>query len=142
MATDTGVQLVTSLPGRTKAARIVTLAKLYLYGLQALTSRDTALFAEIGRACRAHGGFDTHNLSAYLKQERTAFVFGGKGKRQTIKLSAPGVQETAALIARLRAARQEIASQSNGTARHSLRTPRGARESTSPRLATQETTGP
>lgn len=98
-ATQTGVQILRALPGSTKALRAVNLAKLYLYGLQKLKQRDTAYFAEIGRVCKAHGCFDPHNMAACLKAERTSFVFGGKGKRQTLKLSAPGMQETAALIA-------------------------------------------
>jgi hypothetical protein len=47
-ATETGVQILRAVPGSTKAERAVNLAKLYLYGLQALTERDTARFAEIG----------------------------------------------------------------------------------------------
>jgi len=42
-------------------------------------------------------------MATYLKGDRASFVFGGKGKRQTLKLSAPGMEGTAALIARLRA---------------------------------------
>jgi len=108
-ATETGVQVLRALPGTTKAVRAVNLAKLYLYGLQALKRRDTAYFAEIGRVCKAHGCFDPNNLAACLKADRTSFVFGGTGKRQTLKLSAPGMQETAGLIARIRAGGNGIA---------------------------------
>jgi hypothetical protein len=51
-ATETGVQILKPLPASTKAQRTVNLAKLYLYGLQMLQQRDTARFAEIGRACK------------------------------------------------------------------------------------------
>jgi hypothetical protein len=119
-ATETGVQILRTLPGSTKAQRAVNLAKLYLYGLQALKQRDTAFFAEIGRVCRAHGCYDTHNLAAYLKADRASFVFGGTGKRQTLKLSAPGMEGTAALIAGIRAGGNGIASESKGIRRHAI----------------------
>ncbi len=108
--TATGVQILRAFPGSTKAVRAVNLAKLYLYGLQALKQRDTVFFAEIGQVCRAHGCFDPNNMAACLKAQRTAFVFGGRGKRQTLKLSEPGLKETAALIARIRAGGNGIGS--------------------------------
>ena len=96
-ATDTGVQILRPLPGSSKAQKAVNGAKLYLYGLQALKRRDTALFAEIKHVCKAHGCYDSHNMAAYLKADQTSFVFGGQGKRQTLKLSAPGLHATAGL---------------------------------------------
>jgi len=88
--TDTGVQILRPVPGSSKAQKALNGAKLYLYGLQALKQRDTALFAEIKRVCKAHGCYDSANMAACLKADRTSFVFGGRGKRQTLKLSAPG----------------------------------------------------
>ena len=126
-ATETGVQILTALPRSTKAERAVNLAKLYLYGLQVLKQRDTAFFAEIGRVCKAHGCYNSHNMAAYLKADRASFVFGGKGKRQTLTLSAPGMEGTAALIARIRAGGNGITSGSNGIARDAIRVARNAR---------------
>ena len=120
-ATGTGVQLLRAIPGSTKADRAVNVAKLYLYGLQALKRRDTAFFAEIGRVCKAHGCFDSKNMASSLKAHQTSFVFGGTGKRQTLRLSAPGMEETAALIARIRAAGKGIARRKKGIAQDSLR---------------------
>lgn len=127
--TETGVQILRALPGSTKAVRAVNLAKLYLYGLKALKQRDTALFAEIGRVCKAHGCYDPHNMAAYLKGDRTSFVFGGKAKRQTLKLSAPGMEGTAALIARIRAGGNGIGPRQNGITRDAIRAVRQGRES-------------
>ena len=135
-ATETGVQILRALPGATKAQRAVNLAKLYLYGLQALKQRDTALFAEIGRLCRAHGCYDSHNMAASLKGDRSSFVFGGRGKRQTLKLSAPGMEGTAALIVRIRAGGNGIGSGSKGIARRAIRSARQATESTPTHKAT------
>ena len=115
-ATGTGVQLLRAIPGSTKAERAVNIAKLYLYGLQALKRRDTAFFVEIGRVCKAHGCFDSKNMASSLKAHQTSFVFGGTGKRQTLRL-----EETAALIARIRAAGKGIARRKKGIAQDSLR---------------------
>ena len=119
-ATEHGAQILRALPGSKKAVRAVNLAKLYLYGLQVLKQRDTAFFAEIGRVCKAHGCYDPKNLATYLKGDQTSFVFGGRGKRQTLKLSAPGMDGTAALIARLRAEGKGIVSAPKGMARHAF----------------------
>lgn len=57
---------------------------------------------------------------ACRKSDQTSFVFGGTGKRQTLRLSAPGMEGTAALIARIRAPGKGIASEQQGIARHAL----------------------
>ena len=121
-ATDTGVQILKALPGSSKAERVVNGAKLYLYGLQALKQRDTALFAEIKHVCKAHGCYHSHNMAAYLKADQASFVFGGQGKRQTLKLSAPGLHATAELIARIRARGNGIASKRKGNERDAMPT--------------------
>jgi len=56
-----------------------------------------------------------------LKAQRTSFVFGGTGKRQTLRLSAPRMDETAALVDRIRTAGKEIAQRKKGIAQDSLR---------------------
>src|SRR5205809_769550 len=61
---------------------------------------------------------------ASLKGDQTSFVFGGRGKRQTLKLSAPGMQGTADLIARIRAAGNGIAAGRKGNGRTSAPTSR------------------
>ena len=121
-ATDTGVQILRPLPGSSKAEKAVNGAKLYLYGLQALKQRDTALFAEIKRVCKAHGCYDSANMAACLKGDQASFVFGGRGKRQTLKLSAPGMHATAELIARIRTRGNGIASKRKGNGRGVLPT--------------------
>ena len=113
-ATDTGVQILRPVPGSNKAEKAVNGAKLYLFGLQALKQRDTALFAEIKNVCKAHGCYDSHNMATYLKGDQASFVFGGQGKSQTLKLSAPGLHETGELIARIRARGHGIASRRKG----------------------------
>ena len=128
--TAAGVQVLRSLPGSTKAVRTVMLTKLYLYGLQALKQRDTAFFAEIRRACKAHGCLDAKNMATVLKGHRTSFVFGGTGKQQTIRLSAPGREETATLIAQIRAGKG-IAQRRQGITPDALRTPSRPKESAS-----------
>jgi hypothetical protein len=113
-ATEAGVQLLRPLPGSSKPEKAVNAAKLYLYGLQALKQRDTALFAEIKNVCKAHHCYDSNNMAAYLKGDQASFVFGGQGKRQTLKLSAPGMHATAELIARIRTRGNGIVSKRKG----------------------------
>ena len=114
--TDDGVQVLKLLPRANKASRTVMLAKLYLYGLRKLKQRDTAMFGEIAQVCRAHGCFNSHNMAAYLKADRESFIFGGKAKRQTLKLSGPGMEGTEALIARIRGGGKGIRSRGQGIA--------------------------
>jgi len=122
-ATDTGVQILRPLPGSSKAQKAVNGAKLYLFGLQALTQRDTARFAEIKNVCKAHGCYDAANMAACLKGDQASFVFGGQGKRQTLKLSAPGLEATAELIARIRTRGNGIAASRKGSAPRGMATP-------------------
>ena len=104
------MQILRPVPGSSKAQKAVNGAKLYLYGLHALKQRDTARFAEIKSVCKAHGCYDSHNMAACLKADQASFVFGGQGKSQTVKLSAPGMHATAELIARIRTRGNGIAS--------------------------------
>ena len=134
--TDTGVQILRPVPGSSKAQKAVNGAKLYLYGLQALNQRDTALFAEIKRVCKAHGCYDSANMAACLKADQTSFVFGGRGKRQTLKLSAPGLHATAELIARIRTRGHGIAPRRKGNERHIVPTAPHAMESSARSMAT------
>jgi len=135
-ATDTGVQILRRVPGSSKAQKAVNGAKLYLYGLQALKQRDTALFAEIKRVCKANGCYDSANMAAYLKGDQASFIFGGRGKRQTLKLSAPGLHGIAELIARMRARGNGIASKRKGNGRDADPSTPRAMESSPRRMAT------
>jgi len=135
-ATETGVQILRPLPGSSKAEKTVNGAKLYLYGLQALKQRDTALFAEIKKVCKAHGCYDTNNMAAYLKGDQASFVFGGRGKRQTLRLSASGMHATAELIARIRTRGNGIASKRKGNGRDAIPTAPRAMESAPRSMAT------
>jgi hypothetical protein len=102
---------------------------LYLYGLLAPKQRDTGLFAEIKHVCKAHGCYDTNNMAAYLKGDQASFVFGGRGKRQTLKLSGPGLHGMAELIARIRTRGNGIASKRKGNGRDTIPTAPRAMES-------------
>ena len=102
-ATDTGVQILRAVPGSSWAQKTVNGATLYLYGLQLLKKREMASFGEIKNVCKAQGCYDSHNMAAYLKAAQQAFVFGGNGKRQTVKLSAPGFHAASQLLANVRA---------------------------------------
>ena len=56
-------------------------------------------------------------MAACLKGDQMSFVFGGRGKRQTLKLSAPGMHAIAELIARVRTRGHGIESKRKGNER-------------------------
>ena len=106
-ATETGVQILKDIPGDSKAEKTVNAAKLLLYGLGVFKQKDTVLFEEVAAVCKAHGFYDSNNLAANLKEEKEMFVFGGSGKKQTLKLTVPGTKTTAKLVEDLKAASGE-----------------------------------
>ena len=106
--TETGVQLLKPVPGSSGAQKTVNGAKLYLFGLRLLRQREAAWFGEIKNVCKAQGCYDSHNMAAYLKADQQAFVFGGNGKRQTIRLSTPGLNAAAELVAQIRSGSHAI----------------------------------
>jgi hypothetical protein len=75
-------------------------------------------------------------MAACLKADQTSFVFGGRGKRQTLKLSAPGLHATAELIARIRTRGHGIAPRRKGNERHIGPTAPHAMESSARSMAT------
>ncbi len=101
-ATGNGLQVLAKVPGRSGAQKMVNAAKLYLYGLHVTQQRDTAWFHEIGGVCRAHRCYDPNNMAATLKSAQDAFIFGGSGKKQTVKLSPNGLKGASQLVERLR----------------------------------------
>jgi hypothetical protein len=105
--TETGVQILKDIPGNSKSEKTVNAAKLYLFGMAALKQKDTVLFEEIKDICKAHGFYDANNMAANLKGEKEAFVFGGSGKKQTLKLTVPGTKGAAKLVEALKAGSKE-----------------------------------
>jgi hypothetical protein len=102
-ATRKGVQILKAVPGGSRPQRSVNAARLYLFGLQALTGRDVASFDEIRAVCRSQRCYDASNMTTSLKNDQASFVFGGRTKRQTVKLSAAGADAARRLVERLRA---------------------------------------
>ncbi len=97
--TENGVQILIDIPGDSKSSKTVNAAKLLLYGLTAFKKKDIVFFEEVADVCRAHGFYDVGNMSSYLKSEKSSFIFGGSGKKQTLKLTVPGSKAAAQLIA-------------------------------------------
>jgi hypothetical protein len=101
---EKGVQILKDIPGDNQSAKMVNAAKLLLYGTQKLTQKDTLFFSDVSATCKSHGCLDATNMSAALKGDKESFIFGGSGKRQTLKLTVPGTRAAAKLVASLRAA--------------------------------------
>lgn len=105
--TEEGVQILKDIPGESKAEKTINAAKLYLYGLSELKQKDVASFGEIGAVCKLHGFHDAVNLASNLKSDQESFVFGGSGRKQTLKLTFPGKKAAVKLIEALRAGSEE-----------------------------------
>jgi len=100
--TETGVQILTDIPGDSNAQKMVNAAKLLAYGMTKLKGKDTILFEDVKATCQTHGCYDANNMAATLKQETSSFVFGGSGKKQTLKLTKPGTNSVEDIIQKLR----------------------------------------
>jgi hypothetical protein len=105
--TDTGVQILKDIPGSSKAEKMVNAAKLLLYGSMKLKQKDIVLFEEVAAVCRKHGCYDGANMAKALKDEHEAFVHGGRGRKQTLKLTVPGEKAAAKMVDALKAASQD-----------------------------------
>lgn len=106
-ATDEGIQILKDIPGDSGPQKHQNAAKLLLWGLSKLKGKDSALFEDVRAVCKAHGFYQANNLAKYLKDDKASFVFGGSGKKQTLKLTVPGAKAAAKLAADLRAASAE-----------------------------------
>jgi hypothetical protein len=102
-ATETGVQVLKDIPGGNNTEKMANAGKLLAYGMAKVKNKDTVLFEDVKAVCKTHGCYDGNNMAKALKAEKTAFVFGGRGKKQTIKLTKPGTNEVEKMIQALRA---------------------------------------
>ena len=84
--------------------------------------KGAANFGRIKNVCKSHGCYGSHNMAACLKGDQKSFVFGGRGKRQTLKLRAPGPHGIAELMARIRTRGNGIASKRKGNERDAMPT--------------------
>ncbi len=103
-ATDTGVRILTEIPGYRVHEKMANTGKLLAHGIAKLTHRTIVRFEEVTAACKAHHCYDGTHMSSALKHHRSAFVFGGRRKRQTLTLTESGMRDAEKLIETLRAA--------------------------------------
>jgi len=78
--------------------------KLLAYGIAKLTNRTIVRFDEVTAACKTHHCYDGTHMASALKGHRSAFVFGGRRKRQTLTLTESGMRDAEKLVETLRAA--------------------------------------
>lgn len=100
-ATDTGLKIVSDIPGRSNAEKTVNAAILLAHGMAKLRNRKTVFFREVKAVCRAHRCHDATNMATVLKTKlsaRSAFVFGGSGQKQTLSLTDEGTKQAERLI--------------------------------------------
>ncbi|HEV3139610.1 MAG TPA: hypothetical protein VGY57_03790 [Vicinamibacterales bacterium] len=97
-ATDRGVQILTDIPGESAMEKMANAGKLLAYGMAALKNRRAVLFEEVIAACKAHRCYGRKNLATALKKQKSAFVFGGRGRKQTIALTESGTKEVERML--------------------------------------------
>ena len=103
-ATDAGVRILTDIPGYRVYEKMGNAAKLLAYGIARLENRTVVRFAEVTAACKKHRCYDGAHMASALKHQKSAFVFAGRGKKQTLALTASGTSDAEKLIESLRAA--------------------------------------
>jgi hypothetical protein len=74
---------------------------LLAHGMAKLRNRNTVYFAEVKAVCKAHRCYDATNMASVLRRKRSAFVFGGSGKKQTLALTEAGAREVERLVSAL-----------------------------------------
>lgn len=94
------VKIIQNPPGKKTAEKNVNLALLYLYGKELLGQKE-AKFSEIRNLCEEHSCLDSPNFAKNLKREKSYFIFSGKERSQTIKLTVPGRTKASSLVAEL-----------------------------------------
>ncbi len=102
--TDTGVRILTEIPGYRVYEKMANAGKLLAHGIARLTNRTIVRFDEVTAACKAHHCYDGTHMASALKDQKLAFVFGGRGKRQTLTLTESGTRDAEKLVEKLRAA--------------------------------------
>ena len=103
-ATDTGVRILPEIPGYRVYEKMANTGKLLAYGIARLTNRTIVRFDEVTAECKTHHCYDGTHMASALKGQRSAFVFGGRRKRQTLTLTESGTRDAEKLVEMLRAA--------------------------------------
>ena len=88
--TDRGLQILVDIPGDSVGQKMVNAARLLAYGMATLKNRKFVYFAEVRAVCRAHRCYDRTNMATTLKRQKSAFVFGGRRRKQTLALTESG----------------------------------------------------
>ena len=103
-ATDTGVRILTDIPGYRVHEKMPNVAKLLAFGIALLKNRTVVRFDEVTAECKSHRCYDGTHMASALKLQKRAFEFGGRRKRQTLTLTASGTSDAEKLIEKIRAA--------------------------------------
>lgn len=89
---------ILDVDGKGNTAKTKNLAFIYLWAKEKF-HKNAVPTGEIAKQCETHGCLDTANFSSILKKIDKKYVtLKGKGKSQTIKLTAPGRKKAAEYI--------------------------------------------
>ena len=96
------IKILKAIPGKNKAERSVNVALLTLVGA-GIKGETTVPFSKIREICKHHSCLDPANFSSTMKGAKELFIVSGSGKRQTAKLTHPGITKANELAAELNA---------------------------------------
>jgi len=86
---DGKVQILKTLPGKTKSAKSINAALLLAFA-NSLKGNESTPYSDVRDLCSSHACLDSGNFSATMKSQKEHFIVSGNGSSQSIKLTVPG----------------------------------------------------
>ena len=99
---DDEVNVIANVEGSTVAARMIDFVLLYMLGNRKIGNEEID-FNELREACENYGEFDGPNFSRHMnsKKNKPYFIIKGSGRKQSAKLTRPGIKKAEELIEQL-----------------------------------------
>jgi hypothetical protein len=97
---DDEIKILKSIPGNSKAEKMVNAALLYLVGT-GIKGESSAPCSKIRELCKHHSCLDVKNFASKLKGAKEWLIISGSGKSQTAKLTHPGNTKAHTMAAEL-----------------------------------------
>lgn len=101
---DDKIKVLKTPPGAKKREKTINMALIYLHA-KGIKGEESATSEEIRSACKDHGCLDIANFAKTLKTQKENLLVSGsaRSKNQSFKLTVPGKDKAAGLVAELNA---------------------------------------
>jgi hypothetical protein len=97
--TDGGaLRIAANIPGRNRRQQMINAGKLLAYAAEQIQHRRTVPLTDVQATCKAHRCYDAKNLAIALRKQRSAFIFGGRRRFQTLALTESGREDAKKLV--------------------------------------------